>query len=67
MTRCGQSDSVDVKKICNEKGCFLCSTDEHIETATIEENLASNQSASTYQNLQQRTKYVQVDVLDKMN
>ena len=35
------------------------------QTATAETKLVSNQSASTYQNLQKPTKYAQAEVLDR--
>jgi len=63
--RCAKSDSAIVQMTRNKKGGFLCRTGEHIESKTVETNLASDQKASTYQNLQKPTKCVQTEVLDR--
>jgi len=66
VARCAKTDSAVVKMTRNQKGSFLCSTGEHIECATVETNLASNQSSSTNQNLQKPTKYAQAEELDRI-
>jgi len=66
VARCAKSDSAVVKMTRNQRGSFLCSTGGHTECARVETNLVSNQSASTYQNLQKPTKYAQAEVLDRI-